>query len=257
MAGGRRSSSSATTTLVAQGDAARFSPEWIELILAGRPADPVPPVGPRGRRALRQPEHAADAQPVRRRGRDGAGARLAAPGRPATRRRSGSSRRSLDAGAGGADRGRHAGQGGFRRRTGRAGRAGEAGRGARRRPTRSSTSRSASVKRAIMLQEPGRWISTRCCWSTCRSRKAPSGRTRRGTAWATWPCPAARLLMLEGLSPGRQAHAAHAAGAAARLVLAARPVLGRAEGRCSASSRTTRSRFTSTRSTSTAPAWCS
>ena len=148
-------------------------------------------------------------------------------------------------------------RGSLRRAVGRTGRAGEAG------------GRADGARRRTLL--PGaRSSSARSCFSNpvvdfdkilLVDMPYPaghrSGRTRRGTGWATWPCRAARLLVLDGLSPGGQAHAAHAAGAAARLVLAARCVLRRPEGRSSASSRTTRSRSTSTRSTSTARAWCS
>ena len=58
-----------------------------------------------------------------------------------------------------------------------------------RRPARNCTSACARSNARSCSAIPW-WISRRSCWSTCRTRRAPSGRTRRATGWATWPCPA-------------------------------------------------------------------
>ena len=57
------------------------------------------------------------------------------------------------------------------------------------RQARNCTSRSARSS-ARSCSATRWWISRRSCWWTCPTRKARSGRTRRGIAWATWPCRA-------------------------------------------------------------------
>ncbi len=97
------------------------------------------------------------------------------------------------------------------------------------------------------------WTSTRCCSWTCRSRRAPSGRTRPGIGSATWRCRARGCWCWKASRP-----TASCANSCPRRPCTARsggPTSpSTAAGSSSASSRTTRNRFTSTRSTSTAPA---
>ena len=64
--------------------------------------------------------------------------------------------------------------------------------------------------------------STRSCWSTCRFHAATSGGTKRGIAWATWPCRARGCWSSRGLSPDGRLTQLMPQAAAARLVLAAR-----------------------------------